>query len=92
VLLVAGQQDDYRCNDACSAYRYGGVVAGEPWYRSADSWQGGFQLWLAVGCVIAFIVAFGPAVRGRSRAAFVVALTAVVADPVWLVGFYLPVP
>jgi hypothetical protein len=69
-----------------------GVIAGEPWYRSADSWQWGFQYWLAVGSVITLIVAVGLAARGRSRTALVVALTAVLADVVWVVGFYLPVP
>jgi hypothetical protein len=88
VLIAAGQQDDVRCNDACSAYRHHGVVAGEPWYRSADAWQWGFQYWLAVACLIALIIAFGLAVRGRWRAALIAALTAIV----WLVGFFLPIP
>jgi hypothetical protein len=84
-LVAAGQTASDRCNDACAALRHEGVVAGEPWYRSADSWQWGFQHWLALGCVIALIVAFALAIRGLPRIAIPLALASIVGQGVWLV-------
>jgi hypothetical protein len=92
LAVAAFQQASDRCNDACAAYRYHGVAPGDPWYRSADSWQWAFQQWLALAGLVAILLAAALAFAGRPRIAFVSALGAVAAELVWLFVFYLPVP
>jgi uncharacterized membrane protein YphA (DoxX/SURF4 family) len=91
-FVAAGQNENLRCNDGCASFRHHGMTAGEPWYRSADSWQWEFQYWLALGGVVIMALAFGCGFLGRRRIALPLVLLSIVAQILWWTRFYLPVP